>query len=578
MISELFLKNISKTKLVCSVILFGSLVLLAVESPRLNLLMDNYSSLNKALTEPLYINEKAKCEKLNINDFKSERDFKEACRDAENEEFKIIGNEVLVAQEKLSKANARMRAQIKNYSLSKEKADEYLENFKYATSSLTDISEIVSQIDTKALSQESSSWFNTIKNALSTAQLEIKKIEDKVDQYRETFIAIMRSDLDSQTESTQKNYYHRIFHAKQHACLTAQLKLNTDSERRAILSHIKEQFKNINIDVEHELELLRRGIFNPNNANYDAIIRLSSGLGIVYPDFIPDVKGFAIKLLNVKDKKDENLNYLNPNDVHSVDLLMTSGPNPFGNTLRDFANFMNATIPPNENYYLYPPVGAITYVELQKLKQSKTNVQKVPLISSINSNTSLSTLRYWSGHPYLLGADDKSKISSAMKFNITPQESNGSQQLLDQSGNHKLDSTYFLHANHLREDLEGRFNNNMTLRYDLNIQLERDKISTPIESTVVEWKESDSPSIKVGEIIIEPQKFNQNSVDTFCEEASFTPAHYHTMNRPLSNMGRGRIVAYRASQLGRSIVEGKIPEDLNEESFAALKKLNGTSK
>jgi hypothetical protein len=78
------------------------------------------------------------------------------------------------------------------------------------------------------------------------------------------------------------------------------------------------------------------------------------------------------------------------------------------------------------------------------------------------------------------------------------------------------------------------------------VQLEKNPETTPIENTLVEWKESDSLSIPVAELVLDRE------VDgDACTNLRFTPRHYHPDHRPLGNMGRGRIFTYDASQHGR---------------------------
>lgn len=447
----------SKKRIMISTVLLGSLSLIAAQNSKIQNFLTQFYQLKQSLNYVLYKNEAAKCSDSNNTN-------KDNCRDAENEEFKGIGKEILTAQEKLASAQARLN------------------------------------------------------NA------EIKS--------------------------------HRVFHAKQHGCLTAKLKLTSNDERN-------KQLQDLKLSV-NDLEVLNRGIFKvgeEQNKEYQAIVRLSSGLGIVYPDIVPDVKGFAIKLLDVADGQDKK----------SVDLLMTSGPNPFGNNLRDFADFMNATTTGIEISPLASPIDAVTFINKQKVIQRITHQQKVPDRTSINSKISFSKLQFWSGHPYLLKSEDSSVEETAMKFNISPQNKGGDKLLSETGG--KSSPALYLHPNHLREDLKGRFANGETIKYDFNLQLERDSTKTPIESTVVEWKEADSPSIKVGELIIEPQNFDKNEIDAVCENANFTPAHFHSQHRPLSNMGRGRIVAYRASQFGRAL-KGELPKDLTVENYNIIKQLN----
>lgn len=503
------LMKFSNLKFISSTILFGSLSLIAINNEKITQFIKEYNDLKEHLTYPLYKNEVARC--------KNKSDSI-ACREEENTEFLNIGKEVLKAQQKITNAQVKL-----NESIGAIKAVAKTVNNIHSIHSIQDLITNIETLNKLSLLKD--------KNNANSNQLQ----------------------------------HHRVFHAKQHACLTATLRLTTEEERKKQLNSLYTK-----INPNETLDVLNRGIFKTSNVNspreYKAIIRFSSGLGIIYHDLIPDVKGLAIKLLDVSDGEKKK----------TVDLLMTSGPNPFGNNLRDFADFMNATTSNIEFSPLLPPLNAAVFINSKKAIQNfdHNETQKVPNRSSINSLKSLSRLQYWSGHPYLMRSDSKPNIETAMKFNVLPQKNNEI-ELYNETGE-KADENTHLKPNHLREDLIGRFSLKQSIKYDFNIQLEKNPNTTPIESTVVEWEEKNSPSIKVGELIIEPQIFNKPEIDKFCDESNFTPAHYHSQHRPLSNMGRGRIVAYKASQLGRAIKD-VIIDDLTLDDYKKIKALNNAS-
>ncbi len=328
-------------------------------------------------------------------------------------------------------------------------------------------------------------------------------------------------------EDGEKNpIIRRVFHAKQHACLAAEIKLVPQAERKG-----------------DEAGLTGAGLFDTHGPQtYKALIRLSSGVGVIIADAVPDVKGFAIKVFDVENRK-LNGNGAIETSKKTMDLLMTSGPNPFGHNLRDFADFMNAaTTRGNSAIDRWNPIWSP--LAAKKFIDAKENATKVPTVSSLNKFKSLAAMTFWSGHPYLLSQISDSTKDIAMKFNVVPRFTNVA--LADGS----ISILKVGVKNFLRQDLEKRLSQG-DLHFDLNLQLEKDGTTTPVEDTLVEWTEANSPSIKVAEITIPKQRFNQTEIDSICEELSFTPGNYIEQNRPLSNMGRGRIIAYAASQLGR---------------------------
>ncbi len=293
----------------------------------------------------------------------------------------------------------------------------------------------------------------------------------------------------------------RVFHAKQHACLSGKLKL----------------FTHRTYDVKQETFV---GLFDvKNKSSYDLLIRFSNGLGIIQHDKEPDVRGIAMKIFDVKSEQ--------TGKITNVDLLMTNSPTPVAKNLNDFVSFMEYIV----NFG--PTQGSIRY--------AVSNPDAAPALFGgagilPYGIRSLTTIQYWSGHPYLLGPN------KAMKLTLIPQqkrESKGWELLLDGE-------------NYLRQDLDVRLKNE-SVKFTLALQLEVDPVNTPIENNLKEWTPESSPFIPVGEVIIEKRYITgtTTAIESICDNMIFTPANYIPEHRPLSNMGRGRLVAYRASQMGR---------------------------
>jgi hypothetical protein len=173
------------------------------------------------------------------------------------------------------------------------------------------------------------------------------------------------------------------------------------------------------------------------------------------------------------------------------------------------------------------------------------------------------TEQYWSGHPYLLGPHQ------AMKFNVRPIE--GGQTEIDDglrrettrlksivesvSGNleHQIKHWFEMRTvgsskvnpNYLSIDLRNRLQR-APIKFVFSVQLEKDLQTTPVEDGLTEWKESDSPSIPVAELVLDREIEAE-----ICRDLRFTPGHYVSDHRPLGNLGRGRIFTYEGTQIGR---------------------------
>jgi len=309
-----------------------------------------------------------------------------------------------------------------------------------------------------------------------------------------------------------KQPLRRAFHAKPHGCLAGRLTLREDRP-----------------------DTTRQGIFGPNGKSvYNVLARFSGGVGFDQHDLKPDVRGVALKIFGAGD---------NP-----VDFLMTNGTNPFGADQEEFVQFMEATAEGGLKLATFlkdhPAVAILLF---------KTTLRFIP---------SLATEQYWSGHPYLLGPN------RAMKFNVRPSEdtppanddvlrkAGGHHSFLDRLADlgdeleHQLDRwrdraealAAKVDPDYLTKELQGRLRAG-PIRFVFSVQLEKDEQTTPIENTLVEWKESDSPSIPIADL----ELVREVGADV-CGDLRFTPKHCHPDHRPLGNMGRGRIFTYRESQ------------------------------
>lgn len=317
----------------------------------------------------------------------------------------------------------------------------------------------------------------------------------------------------------------RVFHTKAHACLAG--KLNLLEDRPKITQH---------------------GIFGPRGKSaYNVLARFSSGVGFAQHDLIPDVRGIALKIFGVTDGSAA----AEGQESRTVDFVMTNSTNAFGKDQEEFVQFMDAMVNPGRaGFHL---IGFLI---------RHNDVAKLLLKATFKIIPSLATEQYWSGHPYLLGPHQ------AMKFNVRPtavsqveidealrQEASrlpsiASDNLVGQI-NRWLDMRNQLenskvNPNYLSIELRNRLQRG-PIKFVFSVQLEKDPQSTPIENGLVEWKESDSPSIPVAELVLDREIDSE-----ICRNLRFTPGNCIPDHRPLGNLGRGRVFTYEASQIGRN--------------------------
>ncbi len=336
--------------------------------------------------------------------------------------------------------------------------------------------------------------------------------QTEVAGFVENVQAVLDASRKLSADYPSKGRSGRVFHEKQHGCLTATLKIRgnrpEDPQRQTFVGLFKEP------------------------AEYPVIARFSNGIGASGSDVLPDVRGLALKIFYDNNK--------------SVDFLMTNNTNPLARDMDQFVEFMKAQVKGN---------SAIPGF-LKKQVESQKNRNELPYFSHFFRTVSgsierLTDERYWSGHPYLFGP------STHMKFNVRPDR--WSVEKFKRQGEHvgwaevvealQTKTVDFIHdsPNYLSERLAYSASKEK-VHMIFSVQLEKNQRSTPIENALVEWKEADAPSIPVADLIFDQQNFFNNGRQQECSKLAFTPRHYHPDHRPAGNMGRGRIYAYLASQ------------------------------
>ena len=83
-------------------------------------------------------------------------------------------------------------------------------------------------------------------------------------------------------------------------------------------------------------------------------------------------------------------------------------------------------------------------------------------------------------------------------------------------------------------------------RFDFFVQFQTDAHTMPIEDASVEWKERESPYLRVAQVRIPRQDIDVPGRDLACEHTSFNPWHCLAEHRPLGNMNRARRDIYEA--------------------------------
>ena len=260
---------------------------------------------------------------------------------------------------------------------------------------------------------------------------------------------------------------------------------------------------------------LRVGLFTENKT-YPAWIRFSNGSSTVSKDGGLNVRGMALKVMNVPGQK------VLPEESteQTQDFLMVNGPNFFVENLENYLPMITKT----GRFFLTHPH------DLQNFLQAALKSVKNPLYT-----------RYWSQTPYALGP-------TAIKFSAVPCTMDG-MQVGDKDNPNRLRQALALSL--MAGDACMNF----------FVQIRTDATAMPIDDPSVEWEESKSPFIAVAQIKIPHQVFDSPEQDQFCENLSFTPWHSLPEHHPIGDVNYTRKIVYRAISTFRHAQNGIVRKE-----------------
>ena len=248
---------------------------------------------------------------------------------------------------------------------------------------------------------------------------------------------------------------------------------------------------------------------------YDIWVRFSNGsspkeLGVFKPDTEGDVRGMAIKIKNIEGEK------VPSDEVDTQDFTLV-----------------------NHHVFFLPDVaGYIDFGKFRKARESgepldpelaKKLAPTLAMLGEMNSKVIANPLciQYWSTTPYKLG-------SNFIKFSVKPHN-------IETPPTSKSDS-----PNYLREAMVTQLTNEKKeASFDFLVQFFVDEEKTPIENPMQEWKQEDSPFIKLATIKVPPQEFDNVDRKKLDESLSFTPWHTLLEHEPVGSVNLSRRKIYQ---------------------------------
>lgn len=248
---------------------------------------------------------------------------------------------------------------------------------------------------------------------------------------------------------------------------------------------------------------------------YDIWVRFSNAsspkaLNELKPDTEGDVRGLAIKLKNIEG--DQVLS----DETDTQDFVLI-----------------------NHHVFFLPDVqGYVDLGEFRKAmaqgvspdpKLARKLAPSLTIAGEMNNKVIGNPLciQYWSTTPYKLG-------SCFVKFSIKPHELEATPSSIPDS------------PNYLREVMVRYLTQEQKqFTFDFLVQFYVDEAKTPIENPMQEWKQEDSPFIKVATITIPPQVFDTAERKELDESLSFTPWHTLREHEPVGSINLSRRKIYR---------------------------------
>jgi hypothetical protein len=272
-------------------------------------------------------------------------------------------------------------------------------------------------------------------------------------------------------------------------------------------------------------EDLRVGLFKTPQT-YPVWIRFSNGgspktRGQFNSDSQPDVRGIAIKVMNVEGEK------VLDDEEKTQDFILNNHPTFLTKDVRDYADLPKLG------------TGQLSPEREQELSYA------IAIIQKINSHKVGNPLliQYWSMAPFKFG-------SRIVKLSVKSQQREQPPETLPESENYLREAI----VKYLTEEGREAF-------FDFFIQFYVDDEKTPIEDHVKEWQEADSPFIKVATVRIPSQIFDFEERKRLDEGILFSPWHTLLDHEPVGsvNLSRKRLYSelakYRREQIAKRLRE-----------------------
>ena len=271
------------------------------------------------------------------------------------------------------------------------------------------------------------------------------------------------------------------------------------------------------VDPDDRLGSRLCGVFREKGREYLAFVRFSASLPVKGPDTRSDLRGIAIKLLNVSGEK-----ALDTDDTNSQDFLLATSKQFFVRNAIDYVDFTVAFERGRLRLFWYFAGTPRRWSDgLALARPLLPRPASFRLDSLLNADYFSQTPYQWEG--------------TAVKYRV---QASSSTRAVVRRFTRSADTPHYLRDTLMRH----LASENVLL--DFSVQLQKDPARQPTEDPMVIWSEKDCPFYKVATIVIPRQDFHHTGNWEWAEKISYTPWRSLAAHRPLGGINRTRRVVY----------------------------------
>lgn len=344
---------------------------------------------------------------------------------------------------------------------------------------------------------------------------------DEADDIRRVIQAVEKLLKQSRAQSGQ---FRGDVHVKVHGCATGEFRVLP------------------NLPAE-----LAQGLFAQEHT-FSAVVRFSNAASQPHPDFVPDGRGMAIKVLEVEGERLES----EVNAAQTQDFIMVNHPVFIAGNVKDFL-LVEQVLAAAKDEKLVNLKEALTGGDWNPLnwhwREALTAIQIAGHLPAHPANNI-----YFSMAPIRFGryvAKYRAKPAGDLSGSIV--------DLVTRLGKQ---------PDALRQMLEETLRSQHLL-FEFQIQL-RTSAEMPVEDATVEWPERESPYRTVALLLIPRQEIDTEQQKAVCKQLSFNVWHAITDHRPLGGINRLRREVYPISAAWRRQEMEEPPQEPGSSAGSSL--------